>query len=385
MAIYPTNANVQTNRNEGSRGRARPGERPAGNAFTGRPVSGVDVTPNAAQTSVITITASADGDTPALVIDGVSFDFTSSTTDDLTAAALEAVLTAALSGLLGQVVESVDVSADAVMIEFSDYEAHTVAFTPEGSTTATVVSSTPTKAINHSGGVFLAFSATPSGDPTVTSVCLPTTGLPTIGVVGAGPYPTHQQPPNPYGLQPGEDWPAGEIMPLLRDGPVCLKIMSNVSQGGPVYRNDEVGPYQGWACADARMTTGVSQVTRGDVEFNGTDQVGVEVDGYRVAVASTTSDDATATALKAAWDADAFAQTKAVATLDLSGTPSYFILTFLDTEEHIVKSYSPATADITGITNLVAAVAPTARATLEKGRFTETRTAVQGTCYADLG
>ena len=387
MAAYATNANAQTNRNEFSRGRALPGERPSSNAYTHRPVSGVDVTPNVAQVTTVEITASANLDTPALVIDGVSIPFVSSTTDALTAAALKAALDVALLGLLGEKVESAEVDAETVTITFSDYVAHEVSFTAEGSTTATVAEDTAASAeVNHRAGVFVAY-ATASGDPSVVSCQLPqNASAKLIGVVEAGPYPNHQQPANPYGLAADEAWPAGVQFPIARDGVMCVRLMDDVSVGDPVYVYTAEGPNRGYACADEQLTAGAHQVTRGDVVFNGTDAVGVVVDGYLVSVPSNTSDDQTATDLRNAWNNDAFAASLATASIDLSGTPSYFLLTFLDYAEHIVAAYSPATADVTGITNTTEAEAPAAQAIrFKSATFTETRTAAQGDAYADLG
>lgn len=387
MAAYATNANAQTLRNEYSRGRALPGERPAGNAYTPRPVSGVDITANVSQVTTIEITASANLDEPAIVIDGASFPFVSSTTDALTAAAGKAALEAALPGILGEKVESVEVDAEVITINFSDFVSHEVSFTAAGSTTATVAEDTAASAeVNHKAGVFVAY-ATETGDPSVVSCELPQDAdAKLVGVVMAGPYPNHSQPANPYGLGSDEAYPAGIPFPIARDGAICVRIMDDVSLGDPVYVYTVEGPNRGYACADEQLTAGAHQVTRGDVVFNGTDAVGLTVDGYTVSVASNTSDDQTATDLRNALNADAFMATKATASIDLSGTPSYIILTFLDYEEHIVVAYSPATADVTGITNTTEAEAPVAQAVRYKAAiFTETRTAAQGDAYAELG
>lgn len=104
---------------------------------------------------------------------------------------------------------------------------------------------------------------------------------------------------------------------------------------------------------------GTAQVTRGDVVFNGTDLVGVTVDGLDIFVPSNTSDDQTAADLLAKWAAHPVAKTIATASIDTSGAESYFILAFLDSAVHTVVAYSPATADVTGITNTTAAVAAT--------------------------
>lgn len=77
----------------------------------------------------------------------------------------------------------------------------------------------------------------------------------------------------------------------------------------------------------------------------------------------------------------------ATATIDTSGTESYIILTFLDDQVHIVQAYSPATADVTSITNTTSAVeagsSPNA-VRFGTARFTEARTLAQGTAYVEL-
>lgn len=100
---------------------------------------------------------------------------------------------------------------------------------------------------------------------------------------------------------------------------------------------------------------GTSQVTRGDVAFNGTDLVGLTVDGVTYSVPSNTSDDQTATDLRDYWNSHPVASLIATASIDLSGSESYIILSFLDTAVHTVVAYSPATADVTGITNTTTA------------------------------
>lgn len=107
----------------------------------------------------------------------------------------------------------------------------------------------------------------------------------------------------------------------------------------------------------SKTNGGTSQVTRGDVVFNGTDLVGVTVDGLTIAVPSNGSEDQTATDLANKWNAHVVAKSLATASVDTSGAESYFILTFKDTVAHDVVPYSPATADVTGITNTTAAVA----------------------------
>lgn len=391
MSAYSTNATVQSGITDYTRGRARPGERPRDNAYTGRPISVVDPTLNVAQVTTVEITASSNSDTPSLTIDGAVFDFVSSTTDALTAAALAAVLEAQLDDgdLLGTIVEGVGVVDETVTITFSDYVAHTVVFNAQGSTTATVTDTADASAeVNHKGGVFLTAVAD-DGDPSMRSAHLPASVSETIlGILTRGPYPNHTTPPNPYGLTGDETWPSGVQMVLDRDGEQTARLGANVNEGDPVYViMDPSSPYNGHAIGTETFTGGANQVTRGDVEFHGTDLVGLNVDGYIVSVASNTSDDQTATDLRNAWNADTYAASIATASIDLSGTESYIILTFADYSTHIVQAYSPATADVSGLTNTTAAAAQTATSKLlnSRAKFLETRTLAQGSAYVELG
>jgi hypothetical protein len=97
---------------------------------------------------------------------------------------------------------------------------------------------------------------------------------------------------------------------------------------------------------------GTSQVTRGDVEYNGTDNVGLAVDSLpNLFVPSNTSDDQTAIDLSVKWNGSAEHAAVATATYDNAGLTSYIVLTFKDFAAHTVAAYSPATADVTSITN----------------------------------
>lgn len=117
-------------------------------------------------------------------------------------------------------------------------------------------------------------------------------------------------------------------------------------------------------------SAGTSQVTRGDVAFSTTDDVGLTVDSLpSLFVASDTSDDITVAALRDKWNGSAQHYAVAVASIDLSGTESYIILTFVDKAAHTVTAYSPATADITGITNTTANVAAVAATRPVAGRI----------------
>lgn len=101
-------------------------------------------------------------------------------------------------------------------------------------------------------------------------------------------------------------------------------------------------------------SAGTHQITVGTMAFNGTDDVGLTVDGLDVFVPSNTSNAQTLTDLKAEWDGTPAAV--AIAAMTVNATT--VTLTFVDYFEHTVVSYSPATADITGITNSTSATTP---------------------------
>lgn len=160
----------------------------------------------------------------------------------------------------------------------------------------------------------------------------------------------------------------GSPCEIVRSGVVPVVVEEAVSAGDPIYCRIETdtGKVQGNFRNDAGA--GVSQVTRGDVVFSTTDAVGLDVDDLStLSVASDTSDDITVAALAAAWNSSPEHWAEAVATTDISGSPSYIILTFRDFDDHTVVAYSPATADITGLTNTTAAVS--VRAILVPGEF----------------
>lgn len=100
---------------------------------------------------------------------------------------------------------------------------------------------------------------------------------------------------------------------------------------------------------------GANQVTEGTMSFSGTDDVGLTVDALADLFVASNTDNATTLAdLKVAWDASAPHVAVAAMTVDATAVT----LTFVDNLEHTVVAYSPATADITGITNTTEAVTP---------------------------
>jgi hypothetical protein len=98
----------------------------------------------------------------------------------------------------------------------------------------------------------------------------------------------------------------------------------------------------------------VSQVTTAQVAFSTTDVLGLYIDGALYITTSDTSDDITGDA----WITDNGAALVANGTLSILPTNNgsgLLTLTFADAEAHTVTSYSPATADFTGITNTATA------------------------------
>ena len=98
----------------------------------------------------------------------------------------------------------------------------------------------------------------------------------------------------------------------------------------------------------------VSQVTTAQTSFSTTDILGLFIDGGLYITTSNTSNAITA----AAWIATNGAALVAAGILSILPTTSVgglVTLTFADDQAHTVTSYSPATADFTGITNTTSA------------------------------
>lgn len=382
---YSTNASVQTTHHEFVRGRVRPGQRPRTRSYAEFHLDLIDPTQNVAQVAEITITGAAAPDTPSIVIDGMAFPLVSAANVNDAAEAMAAALTAGIAegGLLASVLASADHAAAVLTLTFADFEVHTVTFTANGSTTATVDedATAASKAPAHRGGVFVAAAA--NGDPTMRGATLPTSiSSKILGVVAATDIPRHQIPPSGYGLKEDEDWLPQQPYKAFYDGEVNVRIMADVTEGDPLYVYAVAGNTQnGWATNSPMMTSGSSQVTTGDVIFNGTDQVGVTIDGVTISVASNTSNNQTATDLRAAINNDPYFSTIVVA----SGATNQLILTFVGTASRIVAAYETGSAEIQNLAT-VAAVAPVARAVRYKNAtFMESRTAAAGDAYADLG
>lgn len=320
-----------------------------------------------AQVTTITLGNNTGSETLTITIDGVSVTAATAGSLAATAAAVEAAIEA--PALLASIVGAVTASP-VVTLTFLDYEDHVVEVASSGSTT--IVAATPTVAVANAKldfGMHVAKRA-PVGTINAIMGQPSTTSDQFAGVLfrtpGAGGYTETQTALLGYSsssLPPGKAYllavsGLGIVVPYSGTAPTVLD---------PVYRVCSGSAYGKFA-ASALTVAGSAQVTRGDVVFNGTDLVGLDVDSLvTLSVASDTSDDITAAALRDAWNASPAHFAVATASIDLSGTPSYIILTFKDEASHTVAAYSPATADITGITNTTTAVATTSSAVLLSG------------------
>jgi hypothetical protein len=354
-----------------------PGDVWEGDLFNERNSRGLiaAVTPVSQVTEVL-IGANNPTDAVGVYIDGALIQVVAGGSAGATALLLEAAIEAVV--LLANIVSTVTVDSATVTITFSDDQPHTVTEYSPDATTATV--SEETAAVSQQRirfGYGVAKSPTgvsinttkivkPSSiDDVFAGVIFrtPSSGIPDASVMALDPdYDVTYLPP---GFAYSLGW---------RDMGVCVEYVGAApAETDPVYWV-VVGANAGkFAASDggaSQVTQGdvasnyvapVAQVTRGDVVFNGTDQVGLNVDGLApLAVASDTSDDITAAALMTAWNANPAYFAVATATINTAGAESYIILTFNDDLVHTVTAYSPATADITGITNTTAAVAEVA-------------------------
>lgn len=317
--------------------------------------------------------ATAAEDWSILYDNSISIPFVTAATVNSTASAIYTALLKVFG--TGKVLESavlatdgVAVDGDTVTIQFADGTAHTLELVPPGGAASTftadyTVAGTPSAPVDHKPGLWVCVD--PTGfDPTVIRIKEPSSasdrpyGIAVLeGAISADrPILGPDVDQSPY-------WPAGEPMSVARrmqivglaDGAILAADV-----GSLVYCV-VTGVRKGYC---AKAAGGAVQVTRGDVVFNGTDDVGLVVDGLApVFVASNTSDDQTATDLRNKWNGLPQYLAIATASIDLSGAESYIILTFKDNAEHTVASHTPATADVVSITNTTEASAATAIAT----------------------
>lgn len=339
----------------------------------------------AALTSQVTEGAAASLDGTAdvgLYIDGAQYTVTLPANAAAFAAGLNAI-----PAFAAIAVASVP-AGTTLRVTFLDYALHTVTSYSPGTPditgiTNTVAATNPTY-VQPGMGVCIDTAAPGGGE--ILTVKLPTTAAEAarcVGIVGSMLFGIGS--PAGYtgqGYDSTLGIPPGKAFALHREDYVRVLIGAEVAKDGAAALGYAAATRGKWYPASS--ATGTSQVTRGDVEFNGTDLVGLDVDSLpTLAVASATSDDNTATLLRNAWNASAQHAAVATATVDLSGAPSYIILTFLDTASHTVTSYSPATADVTSITNTATAAAATA-ATVSGVRYAKGAPLSAGSAPAEV-
>jgi hypothetical protein len=345
-----------------------------------RPVSiaGGLLTSQVTEGTMADITGIAD---VGLVIDGVHFLIPAATATG-NAAFVAALNALALTGLMG-IVFSIP-SGSTLRVAFSDYVTHTVTSYSPGAAdvtgiTNTVAASNPV--FVHLGRALVSDASQGGGPWAVKSAASynPGSGYHFAGVMCRGEGSRHSD--EQIRMLAYSEGVSQGVAPTMH-GDMCQvgyfkgDLVSGVgaaTRGNAVYFETATGANCGAFATAANGTSqvtrgdvvggyvaGVAQVTRGDVVFNGTDLVGLAVDSLpNLTVASDTSDDITAAALRDAWNASAQHHAVAVATIDIAGAESYIILTFRDYAVHTVAAVSPATADVTGITNTTAAAAQT--------------------------
>lgn len=310
----------------------------------------------------VTVGGTAASGGYSFVVDGTTVSFTASVGADTNTTIAEGLKLAALSNDI-DVLEIAAISRTDLVITLIGYETGD-SFTVENAVApggATLTIANPENGVRGDLELGIAVAMLAS-DP--NGIRRPLTGdTRFVGVVaeGGGIKDSTGDTDDVDGYKPG-----GPVQ-IVRRGQVPVVVEEAVSAGDLAYVRVEVDTdkVQGEFRSDAG---GVSQITTGDVEFSTTDPVGLVVDSLTALfVASNTSDDQTATDLRNAWNGSAQHYTVATASIDISGAESLIILTFNDFEDHTVIAHSPATADVTSITNTTEAVSE--RAVLVPGEF----------------
>lgn len=335
----------------------------------------------AALTSQVTEGAAATVDGTAdvgLVIDGAIF----AATTPASAAALAVALNA-IPAFAAIAVASIP-SGTTLRVSFLDYKAHTVTSYSPGTPDITGITNTTsaTDPIYVLPGMGVCIDTAAPGGAEVLTVKLPTTAAEAarcVGVVGTDMFGVESAAGLlGQGYDPVLGIPPGKPFALHREDYVRLRIGAAVTKDDTASLGYTAATRGKWY--PSASATGTAQVTSGNVIFSTTDPVGVTVDSLpALFVASDTSNNITATALRTAWNASA--QHFAVATA--SGATNVFTLTFKDTAAHTVVAYSPATADVTGIANSTTAAAPTAGA-VPKVRYAKGAALAVGSAPAEV-
>jgi hypothetical protein len=386
MATSPFSPNVIVQDTYlGSRGRAAPGERPLANIYQDRPKENCAFTAaNASQVNTITITAAVAGQSVAVVIDGVSVPFTAGASVNATATAGAAALDAAAGGglLLEGVIDTSATQAAAAVITlaFADEGPHAVSFTPAAGTTATVAETTAGASSVIAVPGTVAVYAESQDDPSFRAVALPGAADATTafsGIVARSPYPANQTPANPFLLPATGGWPPGVPHREWEKGEVEALIASDVTPADSVYYVTAAGANRGKLVGSAGGASQVSQLT---VTPSATDTVGFHFDALP-ALTVTSVDLATDNAaLRDLFNGNA--QYAAIGTAVVAA--GKIDITFSDKVAHTFSDDSSGgTADVAHA--LVTAASAATAALLPGAKFTESRTAAQGTVVVDLG
>lgn len=351
-----------------------PGDLWEGELFNERPIGGLiaNVT-EVAYGATVTIGAFNSGDEVGIIVNGVTIPVTAVTDASATAALLNTAINSA--SLLSGVISSTVVGAALTLTGALGVEITASEYSPDA-TTATfsavtasvvqqqldfgygVVRDVPSLTVNRN-----AIKKPTASTDTFVGVLVRTRGgeIPATQKLAAGFDPDYLMPGMTYAVMRAN---AGVVVEYVGTAPTesdDVYLIYSGTNAGKWRVNDGSTSQVTQGDVESNYAAAVSQVTRGDVQFNGTDDVGLIVDGLDpLFVASNTDDDTTATDLRDAWNGDPAYAAIATASIDLSGAESYIILTFLDDQVHTVTAYSPATADITGITNTTAAVAAVA-------------------------
>ncbi len=324
-------------------------------------------------------TVNGTGDV-GLVIDGAQYVATTPANAAALAAALNSIPAFAAIAVAS------NPAGTTLRVTFLDHAAHTVTSYSPGAPdvtgiTNTVAASDPDYVLP---GMGVCIDTAAPGGGEVLTVKLPTTAAEAarcVGVVGSMFAPSAGDMLG-HLYDPALGIPPGRAFALHREDYVRVLIGADVPKDGDMALGFGAGTRGKWYPASS--ATGTSQVTRGDVVFNGTDLVGLVVDALpTLSVASNTSDDQTAADLRDKWNASAQHSAVAVATIDTSGAESYIILTFRDTASHTVTAFSPATADVTGITNTASAAAAST-ALVPGGRYAKAGMLTLGSAPAEL-
>ena len=335
----------------------------------------------AALTSQVTEGAAATVDGSAdvgLVIDGAIY----AATTPANAAALAVALNA-IPAFAAIAVASIP-AGTTLRVSFLDYKLHTVTSYSPGTPDITGITNT-TSATNPTyvlPGMGVCIDTAAPGGAEILTVKLPTTAAEAarcIGVVGTDMFGVESAAGLlGQGYDPLLGIPPGKAFAVHREDYVRVRLGATVTKDDTASLGYTAATRGKWY--PSASATGTAQVTSGNVIFSTTDPVGVTVDSLpNLFVASDTSNNITATALRAAWNASA--QHFAVATA--SGATNVFTLTFKDTAAHTVVAYSPATADVTGIANSTTAAAATTGA-VPKVRYAKGASLASGSAPAEV-